>query len=628
MKRLYSLLFLLLMCLGSGTVWADSAVVTDETSIGTTNSYYLQNPRGFLYATSADATTLSVSTTKNGTTNPSLDDASILDKNTSYGAGYQFIIYKSSDTQHTYIYNVLTGKFLYKSGTDRGNVALGTASQAANFTIDCDAITSNSNYLTTIKVGTDYLSISNWQPYLATFSTLDNGCYWAIMDTWTAASTDVTSAAIKAVSDYEISAVKAELAQYIAQAKRIKNGTTLGTYSNISDNALSTLATAISEAETSYNSSDATYSSISTAITKLSAAMTTAVNGATLNTTLPTNGGFYRIRTSILSNTSQPYLLSTTQNGRIAIGADNSSNQVSSIFYLGSGSNIVNYSTGYYVTYNGVHVYYNGVTDKPVSVTFETPTVTEVGCYSILYKYDTTTTSTDASGNTTTSTTTTSRYLYASNGYTDCWSAKSSLPKQGNFVIEAVDELPVTVSSLGYATFNSPVPVTVPTNENLKVYTATNSETSGYIKLTLVEGGKTLAANTPVILIGSEGSYDFAIAESGDVSATTPLKGTVAAETTTASSNLTLQVTDRTTPGFYKYSGTTLYGFRAYIPITTSTSDTGSLKFSFDDDATAITSIETTPQDGQSTIYDLSGRRVNKAAHGLYIVNGQKVILK
>ena len=49
--------------------------------------------------------------------------------------------------------------------------------------------------------------------------------------------------------------------------------------------------------------------------------------------------------------------------------------------------------------------------------------------------------------------------------------------------------------------------------------------------------------------------------------------------------------------------------------------------FPFNGTTTGIEQIEA-GADAKNAIYDLSGRRVNKAAKGIYILNGKKVLVK
>lgn len=66
-------------------------------------------------------------------------------------------------------------------------------------------------------------------------------------------------------------------------------------------------------------------------------------------------------------------------------------------------------------------------------------------------------------------------------------------------------------------------------------------------------------------------------------------------------------------------------GFKAYL----TSADAASVKafaFSFEDVEDAIRAIES--ENSGLEIYDIAGRRVQKAQKGLYIVNGKKVMYK
>ena len=66
-------------------------------------------------------------------------------------------------------------------------------------------------------------------------------------------------------------------------------------------------------------------------------------------------------------------------------------------------------------------------------------------------------------------------------------------------------------------------------------------------------------------------------------------------------------------------------GFKAYLPKTAGASLT--LRFNFGG-TTAIESVLNNGIDANAAIYDLSGRRVEKAVKGIYIQNGKKFIVK
>jgi hypothetical protein len=93
--------------------------------------------------------------------------------------------------------------------------------------------------------------------------------------------------------------------------------------------------------------------------------------------------------------------------------------------------------------------------------------------------------------------------------------------------------------------------------------------------------------------------------------------------------------------GFYFYTGTTLAGNKAYLyfdtPIFNSVAEadgtTGNaknfvLQFS-DDETTGITNINKDETNkGDNKIYDLQGRQVTTPSHGIYIINGKKILVK
>jgi hypothetical protein len=93
--------------------------------------------------------------------------------------------------------------------------------------------------------------------------------------------------------------------------------------------------------------------------------------------------------------------------------------------------------------------------------------------------------------------------------------------------------------------------------------------------------------------------------------------------------------------GFYFYTGSTLAGNKAYLyfdtPIFNSVAEadgtTGNaknfvLQFS-DDETTGITNINNDETNkGDNKIYDLQGRQVTTPSHGIYIINGKKILVK
>lgn len=89
-----------------------------------------------------------------------------------------------------------------------------------------------------------------------------------------------------------------------------------------------------------------------------------------------------------------------------------------------------------------------------------------------------------------------------------------------------------------------------------------------------------------------------------------------------------IQVNNDSKLMFAKYTGSTMKGFRAYLPVDNSTIEAGLASFRLVFGVpTGIDTIVNQPAQEQ-TVYDLSGRRVEHAGKGLYIVNGKKVMIK
>ncbi|MBO7294024.1 MAG: hypothetical protein J6U65_01250, partial [Bacteroidaceae bacterium] len=80
------------------------------------------------------------------------------------------------------------------------------------------------------------------------------------------------------------------------------------------------------------------------------------------------------------------------------------------------------------------------------------------------------------------------------------------------------------------------------------------------------------------------------------------------------------------TAGFYKKdTGFKVYNNKAYLNVA---SKAGAIRLRFEnnDGTTDIIEVPTEVLNGNGEIYDLSGRRVEKATKGVFIVNGKKVI--
>lgn len=212
--------------------------------------------------------------------------------------------------------------------------------------------------------------------------------------------------------------------------------------------------------------------------------------------------------------------------------------------------------------------------------------------------------------------------------------------KVGYWVSSAVDEgsgivlstaLPsINLNEAGgkhYATYYLPFAAKAP--EGVKAYAGTVSD--GYVKLTEYENG-VIPANKGVLLMSDNATTaTFNLANDDEVTTTDNDLIGVTTATTLASVTNREQVrifsVKNGVVGFYKPNSniTSLTANKAYVMAPTSQS---ALALNFGD-VTGINSASNNAMTYENAvIYDLSGRRVSRAAKGIYIINGQKVIIK
>ncbi|MBQ8695677.1 MAG: hypothetical protein IJ513_08580 [Bacteroidaceae bacterium] len=216
--------------------------------------------------------------------------------------------------------------------------------------------------------------------------------------------------------------------------------------------------------------------------------------------------------------------------------------------------------------------------------------------------------------------------------YTDDATAENAI-----WSFEEVTSLPVTITAAEYATFHAPVEVTIPDNADVTAHTVTINE-NGNAELS--EAIKVIPANTPVILNGAAGTYDFAITTTGADAISgskNKLVGTLGAKKTSATDELyvlAMPIINKVQQpvGLYKAdtaNGFTLKGHAAYLPASAvPASLQQSIGFRFDFGTTAIEEVK--GENGNvKTIYDLQGRRINEIIEpGIYVVNGVKRVVK
>jgi sialidase-1 len=171
--------------------------------------------------------------------------------------------------------------------------------------------------------------------------------------------------------------------------------------------------------------------------------------------------------------------------------------------------------------------------------------------------------------------------------------------------------------------------------EGVSAYVATAEpvmeEETGVITLTKIQTG-VVPAKTGVIITGKPGHYDFTSITSGASIGENFMCGYAGPETmkkvtlTNDASYYILTVVNQT-PGFYKKAyDFNVYNNKAYLKLPTTVAASLRFRFNNNDGTTDIIEVPTEALNGYGEIYDLSGRRVEKAGKGVYIVNGKKVI--
>lgn len=202
---------------------------------------------------------------------------------------------------------------------------------------------------------------------------------------------------------------------------------------------------------------------------------------------------------------------------------------------------------------------------------------------------------------------------------------------------------PLTVSSEtgGYATFyNEEEAYKMP--EGLTGYAVSKAEAGDYItRTTAYEAGATVPAKTPLLIIGAAADYYPAIVSGTGVTTTYEgsnlLEGARDANGNTRSANdgnvnyYKLGLNAEKVPGFY-WGAADGAAFKmtkattAYLAIPQSMANGANALFFDFGGETGINEIQTEQAD--KAIFDLSGRRVQKATKGFYIVGGKKVLVK
>jgi len=169
------------------------------------------------------------------------------------------------------------------------------------------------------------------------------------------------------------------------------------------------------------------------------------------------------------------------------------------------------------------------------------------------------------------------------------------------------------ITAAGYATqYIADKDVEIPAT--VKAYAGKVS--GSYLNLT--EVADKIPAATAVVLEGAEGFYSFMPTTGAAAVAENDLKGTATALTADGSQYVLAKKDD--VVGFYQATEGTIAAGKAYL-----TGISAGVKAVTFGTADGIASPLSETEEG-AAIYDLSGRRVEKATKGLYIINGKKTL--
>lgn len=436
----------------------------------------------------------------------------------------------------------------------------------------------------------------------------DNGNIFIIEKTETSVSDDLANKMEAKILKSEITSAR-EIVNYVG------DGVGKYSYSGSAD-----VSATISQADVLISAETPTAAEMKTCLTTLKEI------AGTMTINQPATKKLYRF--VCVGNTSGNRLTSNVNASSQIITGDPSGNLKESVFYLTEDNKLLSYSTGQYIgafSSNRLKLFDVGTTG--VAVSFEDVYDTYAkhpGTYSIRVN---------------------SRSLYGADELMN--SGSTTEDRDGYFWrIEEVTWLPIPINNTyRLGTFYSPVNLAASDgqyteNSRLKFFTGKIDE-EGYVTLSKHSGN--IPAETPFLIEMQEGAaYDngcvyMKVADSAEaVDANTySMQGSLETQAYTAPANeeeitvYTLQRpsdpdTAATPLVFRKFNGTKLQGCRAYL-------NTGGIAVKgmrFKDDVeTGIESIASQNTEPK-TIYDLSGRRVQNAGKGLYIVNGKKMFIK
>lgn len=184
---------------------------------------------------------------------------------------------------------------------------------------------------------------------------------------------------------------------------------------------------------------------------------------------------------------------------------------------------------------------------------------------------------------------------------------------------------PVSVSAIKFATYVPTCNVVVPAEA--KVYTAKVNEAKSAVVLTEVPAGSVIAKGTPVLVGAEAGSYNFAAsADEATTVADNDLKA--AADDTKGDGSTIYALVEQDGKAVFAplKEGVAVSVGHAYLELPAA-SATRFYSIQFGGETTGINEVNAAAK-ADGAYYTLQGVKTSKAAKGIYIHNGKKVVIK
>lgn len=200
-------------------------------------------------------------------------------------------------------------------------------------------------------------------------------------------------------------------------------------------------------------------------------------------------------------------------------------------------------------------------------------------------------------------------------------------PKVVDYIAIMKTAEPVSVSAVKFATYVPTCNVVAPADVDVKVYTAKVNEDKSAVVLTEVPAGSVIAKGTPVLVGAEAGSYTFAA--SADEAAPVENNDLKAAAADTKGDGATIYaLVEQDGKAVFAplKEGVAVSLGHAYLKLPAA-SATRFYSIQFGGETTGINEVNAAAK-ADGAYFTLQGVKTSKAAKGIYIHNGKKVVIK